>query len=94
MVLEILKDFERETQEQIDQCMHSLKEEDYQSVLRDLHTMKGSAGTLGVEKLAQQAKHIETNLKAAKHQHTALEFLELNKIFKEFQDNYHKILNL
>ncbi|GJM28686.1 MAG: hypothetical protein DHS20C17_13210 [Cyclobacteriaceae bacterium] len=94
MVLEILKDFERETQEQVDQCQHSLKEKDYQSILRELHTMKGSAGTLGIERLAQKAKQIEINLKSDEHQEIALELLELNKIFKEFQDNYHNILNL
>ena len=94
MVLEILKDFEKETQEQLDQCQNSLKEEDYQSILRDLHTLKGSAGTLGVEKLAQKAKQIELNLKAEEIQNTAADLDELNKIFQEFQDNYHNILNL
>ncbi len=94
MVLEILNDFEKETKDQIDQCISSLKEEDYQSILRDLHTLKGSAGTLGVEKVADKAKQVEGNLKEHKYDGTSSGLLELNKLFKEFQDNYHKILNL
>ena len=56
MVKEILKDFEQETQVQLDQCTACLKAGDYEGILRDLHTLKGSAGTLGVAKLAQKAK--------------------------------------
>jgi PAS domain S-box-containing protein len=94
MVMEILKDFEKETQEQLDQCTQSLKQEDYQTILRDLHTLKGSAGTLGVERLADKAKQVEGNLKLQKYDGTSSGLQELNKIFKEFQDNYHNILNL
>ena len=63
MVKEILKEFEKETQEQLDQCQNSLGENDYQSILRDLHTLKGSAGTIGVEKLAHHVKELEGKLK-------------------------------
>ncbi len=94
MVREILKDFERETQEQLDQCLQSLKEEDYHTILRDLHTLKGSAGTLGAEKLADKAKQVEGDLKEQKYQKAPVGLQELNKIFKEFQDNYHNYLNL
>ena len=94
MVKEILKDFEKETQEQLNQCDRSLREEDYQTILRDLHTLKGSAGTLGVEKLADKAKQVEGNLKQERYETTPSGLQELNKIFKEFQDNYHIILNL
>jgi CheY-like chemotaxis protein/HPt (histidine-containing phosphotransfer) domain-containing protein len=94
MVMEILKDFEKETRQQLDQCLASLEEEDYQTILRDLHTMKGSAGTLGVEKLAEKVKLVEGDLKENKYHTTPAGLQELNKIFKEFQDNYHNILNL
>ena len=94
MVREILKDFEQETQEQLEQCTRSLQKDDYQTILRDLHTLKGSAGTLGVEKLADKAKQLEANLKEKKYDIASSGLQELNKIFKEFQDNYHNILNL
>ncbi len=94
MVKEILRDFEKETQEQLDQCHHSLSNGDYQSILSNLHTLKGSAGTLGVAKLAQKTKEIESDLKVKKYNQAPEDLLELNKIFKEFQKNYHNILNL
>ena len=94
MVKEILKDFENETQDQLEQCRNSMLVNDYQSILRDLHTLKGSAGTMGVEKLAHQAKEIESNLKDNKFESISGDLSELNKLFKEFQDNYHIILNL
>jgi CheY-like chemotaxis protein len=94
MVKEILKDFELETQGQLQQCSIALKEEDFQSILRDLHTLKGSAGTLGVEKLAQKAKEIEQDLKSGQYDSTPKNLSELNILFKEFQNNYHNILNL
>lgn len=94
MVKEILKDFEKETQDQLDQCHHSLSDGDYPSILSNLHTLKGSAGTLGVEKLAQKTKEIEADLKAKKYKQAPKDLLELNKIFKEFRKSYHNILNL
>ena len=94
MVKEILRDFEQETQDQLDQCQRSLGNQDYQDILSNLHTLKGSAGTLGVEKLAQKAKDIEADLRENKHDEVSKDLLELNKIFKEFQENYHNILNL
>lgn len=94
MVKEILKDFEIETQGQLKQCLQSLEEEDYPTILRELHTLKGSAGTLGVEKVADKARLIENDLKEKKYGNTTNGLQELNKIFKEFQDNYHNILNL
>ena len=94
MVKEILRDFEQETREQLDQCQHSLTNRDYKSILSNLHTLKGSAGTLGVEKLANKTKEIETDLKENKYNKAKKDLLELNKIFKEFQENYHNILNL
>jgi PAS domain S-box-containing protein len=94
MVKEILKDFELETQGQLQQCSIALKEEDFQSILRDLHTLKGSAGTLGVEKLAQKAKEMEQDLKSGQYDSTPKNLSELNILFKEFQNNYHNILNL
>ena len=94
MVKEILKDFESETQSQLDQCAESLQENNYQDILRDLHTLKGSAGTLGVEKVAQKAKETEKELKEGNYQVAAEALKSLNNLFQEFQDNYHNILNL
>ncbi len=94
MVKEILRDFEQETRDQLDQCQQSVGSQDYQNILSNLHTLKGSAGTLGVAKLAQKAKDIEADLRENKHDEVSKDLLELNKIFKEFQENYHNILNL
>ena len=94
MVKEILLDFEAETQDHLDQCHESLKNQDYQDILTNLHTLKGNAGTLGVEKVAAMAKKIESDLKKENYGQAEDDLAELRNFFTEFQDNYLEILNL
>jgi len=94
MVKDILVDFENETAEQIHSCEESLKSQDYQNILTNLHTLKGNAGTLGVEKVAGLAKKIEADLKQEDYTQVKQDLSELRSFFIEFQDNYLEILNL
>jgi CheY-like chemotaxis protein len=94
MVLDILKDFENESNEQIAACSDGLKNQDFKDILSNLHTLKGNAGTLGVEKVAAMAKKIEADLKEENYSFVEQDLADLHKYFVEFQDNYLDILNL
>ncbi len=94
MVMDILLDFEKEATEQIANSLIAAAEEDYQCILTNLHTLKGNAATLGVEKVASAAKRIEEDVKTEEYSEIEANLKELNKFFKEFQNNYREILNL
>ena len=89
----ILEDFDRETQEQLVNCFRALQEGDYEAVRTELHTMKGSAGTLGIERVAKCAEKIEAELKKSKPKDLKEKLDILNDRFKEFQENSAKVLD-
>ncbi len=93
MVSSSFVDFEVEAIEQLEECIQSVRNKDYTKILSNLHTLKGNAGTLGIEKVAEQARITEGKLK--KNELTDLE-TDLNVLqqkFLEFQNNYRKIIN-
>ncbi len=95
MVLSVIDDFESETIEQIDSCILSLNDGNYENILINLHTLKGNAGTLGVERVANLSREIETKLKVEKKNYDGLgdELNELRKKFEEFKHYYPTFLN-
>ncbi|MGI9545232.1 MAG: PAS domain S-box protein, partial [Cyclobacteriaceae bacterium] len=94
VIEDILREFEDEAQEQIMNCHQSLKSSDYKNILSNLHTLKGNAGTLGIEKVASNARSIEANLKEANYDNIEEDLRKLNEVFIEFQNNYSNILKL
>lgn len=88
----IYSEFEKETEQQLEECKKSLVTEDIQTILNNLHTMKGTSGTLGVMKLEDQARKIESNLKAQNLETLEADMELLNLIFEEFRSNYKKLI--
>jgi PAS domain S-box-containing protein len=88
----IYSEFEKETEQQLEICKNSLLTEDFQTILNNLHTLKGTAGTLGVSKLESYARTVEGNLKAGRSENLEYEMEELHRIFIEFRDNYKSII--
>ncbi len=88
----IYSEFEKEVEEQITVLKNSLLTDDIQTILNNLHTLKGTAGTLGVTGLERLAKHIEGNLKAANQTDLDADMNRLFEAFNEFKHNYKKIL--
>jgi len=66
MVISVFTDFENETTEQIDSCFVSVEDGNYENILINLHTLKGNAGTLGIDKVSQLTVEIESKLKLKK----------------------------
>jgi len=88
----IYSEFEKETEQQIEECKNSFIVEDFQVILNILHTIKGTAGTLGVIKLADHARMVESKLKSGNHESLEDDLSELYRIFKEFKDNFKTLI--
>ena len=95
MVMNVFTDFENETTEQIDSCILSLNDGNYENILINLHTLKGNAGTLGIEKVSNLTIEIEARLKKEKRIYKDLEseLNELKQNFEEFKNYYPTFLN-
>ncbi len=88
MVESVFKDFESETKEQINQCIEDLEKSDYHNIKLNLHTLKGNAGTLGIEKVAKLTIKIESDLKNNMYGELESDLDELKSKFEEFQRYY------
>ena len=88
------KDFNLETHALIKACRKAINVQDYKEILNKLHTLKGNAGTLGADKIANAAKLFEHKIRNLEYD-TALEDLnDLNLLFKEFKKHQSEIVNL
>nr|WKN36769.1 PAS domain S-box protein [Tunicatimonas sp. TK19036] len=93
LVFESLQEFEMEAKELLADAASALKKNDYPQILSKLHTLKGNAGTLGVERVAQFAKLIEGNLKNQDTTNLTKDFKTLKSEFQKFQHNYNQSIN-
>ncbi len=93
MLEEAYASFDEESEEQIQDCWNSFKNNDYKEILSKLHTLKGNAGTLGVEKVSFLAESIEKNVKSKDYSSLKKDLLNLAEVFLEYKNNISKILN-
>ena len=70
-----------------------IKNNDYDLIKRHLHTLKGSAGTMGVEKVAAIATEIESKLKRNDYSNLLKGLSDLNDSFAEFRENFTNIIS-
>ena len=89
----VFRDFMDEAQVQIKQCADSVKNDDYKKILDNLHTLKGNAGTLGVEKVAHMASRIEANLRNQDRANLEKDLKILGATFLEFESQLTDIIN-
>lgn len=87
-----LMEFEEEAEDLVNNTEKFFKEKDYEKMRGELHTLKGNAGTLGVEKLSKQAAAIEKNLKENKFEGMEGEVQLLKKLFQEFKESSQNLL--
>jgi len=92
MIVNAFEDFEIETTVQIDACNKAYGEKDFITIKKQIHTLKGSSGTLGMEKIAQKAKDIEMMIKKKEYSTLGRELQELNDKFVEFKENFTNII--
>jgi PAS domain S-box-containing protein len=95
MVMGVFGDFESEADEQIESCILSLNDGNYENILINLHTLKGNAGTLGIDQVASLTVSIEARLKQEKRLYPELdaELKSLKRRFEDFKEYYPTFLN-
>ncbi len=94
MVHQVFNDFLEETTEQIGSSLEAVKKDDYEEIRKHLHTLKGNAGTLGVEKLSKQAELTERNIKNENYKTLEEDLKLLNLTFEEFKNKFNQILKI
>ncbi|MCX2742421.1 PAS domain S-box protein [Mangrovivirga sp. M17] len=94
LIDQVFNDFKTETVELIREIESGLMKRDYDIIKKSLHTIKGNAGTLGIEKVAGIAEVIETRIKQQNYEGLIEDISYLKSIFGEFRNSYQSILNL
>ena len=85
LVLESLKDFQIEAKSLIESLEVFIKNNDFRQIASHIHTLKGNAGTLGADDLAEKATIIDRDMKEK-------EYLENDAIYKEnLHQNFEKL---
>lgn len=84
----LFSDFEQEAGPLLDEAKTLVDAGDYAAILPHLHQLKGTGFTLGLTRLAEQAKHLEHELKQARTAHTVRDFQALLHYFAEFVREY------
>ena len=93
LVTASLQDFEEEAHELVREVDQAYQKQDYTAVQRSLHTLKGNAGTLGIQRVAKQAANAEMKLKQKKYAELSEDLLLLRDSFLEFQQTFHATYN-
>ncbi len=93
MIEQVFIDFMKESKDQLKACSLAYKTKDYLTIKNQLHTIKGNAGTLGIEKLSKQAEDIEKKLKNEDYETLEQDLNFLNLTYQEFENKYQKIIN-
>ncbi|MEM7549087.1 MAG: response regulator [Bacteroidota bacterium] len=86
MVKEALEDFEKETDELLNKAEELFQENSIKELERSFHTIKGNAGTLGVNKVAGYAATVEKKIKEEKTEDLFAFIKELRLSFEEFKE--------
>ncbi|MBC7923184.1 MAG: PAS domain S-box protein [Ferruginibacter sp.] len=85
-------DFAGEAEQQLQACEAAAETGDYALVLSHLHTLKGNAGTLGLDRLASVAAEVEARLKREDVSELAAGLQRLKENLTIFQRHYQQFL--
>jgi PAS domain S-box-containing protein len=88
----VLSEFETEAKQLIDNCFVFYDSNEVEEIRKELHTLKGSAGTLGIEILEGRVIKLEKQLKTADTTMLKEQLDGILESYKEFQENYKNIL--
>jgi CheY-like chemotaxis protein/HPt (histidine-containing phosphotransfer) domain-containing protein len=94
LVAQVMLDFHEETSEFLKQSSVALANSNWDELKSILHTLKGNAGTLGLEQISVLCKEMELKLKNNIFDALTTDFEKLELSFEDFSKNYEKIINL
>jgi response regulator RpfG family c-di-GMP phosphodiesterase len=86
LVKSSFNDFKIEAEKQINTCIELVNNNDYKKILNKLHTLKGNAGTLGIDKMADIAKFIEEKVRSKSYSDLHEDMKKLKYEFEEFKN--------
>lgn len=92
MIEATYQEFEEETTNLINELTNSIAGKDHKQATGWAHTIKGSAGTLGIERLSAHATKMEQDLKNGMPDKIEQDLDTMYKLFDEFKENYKDIL--
>jgi PAS domain S-box-containing protein len=92
LLASVFEDFDTETAQLLEESNNCLKNSEYNKILTNLHTLKGSAGTIGADRIANLSKEAESRLKNNISDQLPADLLNLQAFFEEFQNQYKKVL--
>lgn len=94
MIEATYQEFEEETTNLINELTNAIANKDHKEAMGWAHTIKGSAGTLGIERLSAHATKMEQDLKNGMPDKIEQDLAIVYKLFDEFKENYKDILGL
>ncbi len=86
-------EFKEEAAEQVAICLKSYKDQDFKALVDNLHSLKGSSGTLGVKKVAVTAAELEKQIKEKDYTFVEEKLDRLRMEFKEFKTFFKEHYN-
>lgn len=93
LIESVLDDFNDEASKQMENLRVSLTAKKYDDIKKEIHTLKGNAGTLGIEKLSKSASDIEKSLKENKFENLEVQLENLLENLSEFRESYHNFIS-
>ncbi len=93
MVRSVYEDFVTESAELISEAMDAYERQDIPVVKSNLHTLKGSAGTVGASHIALIATEAELRLKTADTSALPEDMPQLRNAFQQFIDRHQALLD-
>lgn len=88
----VLSEFETEAKMLIDNCFDFYGQNEVEGIRKELHTLKGSAGTLGIELLENKVIKLEKQLKSQDTTDLKKQLDGILESYIEFKENYRNIL--
>ncbi len=93
MLLSFYTDFVGESAELVADCKKALKRRNFAKMREILHSLKGSAATLGVQQLSAQAAKMEADLKQNVIEYLETDSKQLENCLVLFKDSYETIIS-
>jgi HPt (histidine-containing phosphotransfer) domain-containing protein len=93
LVSSIFEDFVIESTELVNEAIAAFAQNDIATVKSNLHTIKGSAGTIGISRVAEIARIGEGKLKTNDTSTLAQDLPNLEREFQIFLNEYQQILD-
>jgi PAS domain S-box-containing protein len=91
MLISVFEDFEREAEEQIQNAKNAYPD-DVRTIQRELHTLKGNSGTIGLARIHDITEIIEVPSKTGDLTHFQANLVFLEEEFKIFRERYKTLL--